>query len=307
MAPPVELGVAIPQTAPGGPLDPGAIRRFVTRAEELGFGSLWVVDHQTVGTLPSLDAIEALTFAAAVTTRLRLGTAVLLTGLRSPIHLARTLASLDQLSRGRLIVGVGLGGERAWRLHGLPTARRAARFTEGLRLLQRLWTEARVTFEGEFWTLRDVVLEPKPFQRPHPPLWFGGHHPNALRRAVELGRGFMGAGSVSTATFVEQVRQLRRLQQEAGRDPATFGLGKRVYIAIDRDRDRAGRRLAEWFGGFYGKAALAAEVAVWGDVQECLDRLAEIVAGGARLLLLNPVFDPLEHLERFRSEIAPKL
>jgi probable F420-dependent oxidoreductase len=303
----VELGVAIPQTLLDGAFDVRTIREFLARAEALGIQSAWVVE-QILGSIRSLEPVALLTYAAACTERLRLGSAVLLTALRSPVHLAKSLATLDHLSGGRLTVGVGLGGNpRIYPAFGLHAARRAARFAEGLQLMKRLWTEERFTFEGEFFKLQNATMQPKPLQKPHPPLWFGGHHPNALRRAVELGDGFIGAGSVSTATFLGEVKLLRGLLEEAGRDPATFPLGKRVYIAIDRDRARAGRRLAEWFGAFYGKPELAAEVAVWGDAGECVDRLAEIVAAGVGFLMLNPVFDESEHLEQFASRIAPKL
>ena len=173
--------------------------------------------------------------------------------------------------------------------------------------MKRLWTESRVTFDGEFFHLDGVSMEPKPVQRPHPLLWFGGHHPNALRRAVELGDGFIGAGSASTAAFAEQMMVLHRALGEAGRDPAAFGVGKRVYIALDDDRERAGARLAEWFGAFYGKPELAAQVSVWGGAGACIDGLAEVVASGARLLLLNPVFDEADQLERLAKTVIPKL
>jgi len=303
----VELGVAIPQTRLDGAFDVEKLRGFLARAEALGVQSAWVVE-QILGSIRSLEPVALLTYAAACTERLRLGSAVLLTALRSPVHLAKSLATLDHLSGGRLTVGVGLGGNpRIYPAFGLQAARRAARFAEGLRLMKRLWTDERVTFEGEFFKLQNASMEPKPLQKPHPPLWFGGHHPNALRRAVELGDGFIGAGSVSTATFLDEAKLLRGLLEEAGRDPATFPVGKRVYIAVDRDRARAGRRLAEWFGAFYGKPELAAEVSVWGDPGECVDRLSEITAAGVGFLMLNPVFDELEHLDQFASEIAPKL
>ncbi|MGH7277038.1 MAG: LLM class flavin-dependent oxidoreductase [Candidatus Rokuibacteriota bacterium] len=303
----VTLGVAIPQTVLQGPFDVRRIREFLARAETLGFESAWVVE-QLLGSIRSLEPVALLTYAAACTERMRLGSAVLLTALRNPVQLAKSLATLDHLSSGRLTIGVGLGGNpRVYPAFGMSAERRAARFAEGLGLMKRLWTEERVTFEGEFWKLQNASMQPKPVQRPHPPLWFGGHHPNALRRAVELGDGFIGAGSIATAGFLEEVRLLRQLLKDAGRDPAAFPLGKRVYIAVDEDRARAGRRLAEWFGAFYGKPELAAEVSVWGGPQECVDRLAEIVAAGVGFLMLNPVFDEMEHLEQFASRIAPKL
>jgi probable F420-dependent oxidoreductase len=303
----VALAVSIPQTFQGRAVDPAFITRYLRRAEALGFDSAWVVE-QILGATPSLEPIELLTYAAAVTERIRLGPAVLLTALRSPVHLAKSLASLDHLSRGRLTVGVGLGGNPSvYPAFGLTADRRAARFAESIRLVKRLWTEPRVTFEGEFWRLTDAAMEPKPVQTPHPPIWFGGHHPNALRRTVELGDGFMGAGSASTAAFAQEVETLRGLLGEAGRDPATFPVGKRVYIAVDPDRARAGKRLAEWFGGFYGRPELAAKVSVWGPVDDCVRGLREVVAAGARLIMLNPVFDEMEQLEVLAAEVAPRL
>ena len=303
----VTLGVAIPQTVLQGGFEVAKLRTFLARAEALGFESAWVVE-QILGGIRSLEPVTLLTWAAACTERLRLAPAVLLTALRSPVHLAKTLSSLDHLSGGRLTVGVGLGGNpKIYPAFGLLAARRAARFAEGLRLMKRLWTEERVTFDGEFFKLQNASMQPKPLQKPHPPLWFGGHHPNALKRAVELGDGFIGAGSLSTAGFLEEVALLRRLLKDAGRDPASLPLGKRVYIAVDEDRARAGRRLAEWFGAFYGKPELATEVCVWGGPEECVDRLEEIVAAGVGFLMLNPVFDEMEHLELFASRIAPKL
>ncbi len=303
----IELAVAIPQTFPDGRVEPRRIREFLARAERLGFVGAWVVEP-VLGRIPSLEPVELLTWAAAHTERMRLGVAVLLTALRSPVHLAKSLGTLDHLSGGRLDVGVGLGGTtKVYPAFGLAPERRVARFVEGLRLVERLWTEPSVTFASEFFRLDAATMEPKPVQRPHPPLWFGGHHPNALRRAAEMGDAFMGAGSMSTAAFVEQVRTLHSALAAAGRDATTFGIGKRVYIALDRDRQRAERRLEEWFGAFYGRPALAAEVSVYGDAATCLEGLHRVTAGGARLLLLNPVFDELEQIEHFAEELAPKL
>jgi probable F420-dependent oxidoreductase len=304
----VRLAVGMPQTFPAEDgIDTGQLRAFLARAEDLGFESAWVVE-QILGTIGSLEPIELLTYAAAVTARIRLGTAVLLTPLRSPVHLAKSLATLDHLSHGRLLVGVGLGGNaQLYPAYGITAERRVARFTEGLEVIRRLWTEERVTFAGRFWTLDNVAQAPKPLQKPHPPLWVGAHHPQALRRAVTLGASFMGAGSASTATFAEEVRTLQGLCREAGRDPASLVIGKRVYLAIDRDPDRAGRRLADWFGAFYGRPQLAAQVSVFGDVDACVRGLRAVLDAGAALLMLHPVFDELEHLEAIAAELAPRL
>ena len=232
----VPLGIAIPQMFLAGRVDTRRIRDFLTRAESLGFESAWVLE-QVLGSIPSLEPLELLTYAAAITERMRLGAAVLLAALRSPVHLAKSLATLDHLSRGRLIVGVGLGANpRVYPAYGISADRRAARFAEAIRLMQRLWTEPRVTFDGQFWKLDNAAMEPKPLQKPHPPIWFGAHHPLALQRAVEIGSGFIGAGSISTKQFIEEVQTLRALLEKAGRDPATFAVGKRVYVAVAQDR-----------------------------------------------------------------------
>jgi probable F420-dependent oxidoreductase len=303
----VPLAVSIPQAFAGRPLSVAAIRAFLQRAEALGAHSAWTVE-QVLGSCPVLEPIETMTYAAALTTRMGLGVAVLLTALRSPVHTAKSLATLDQLSGGRLHVGVGLGGNAAiYPAFGVTAERRAARFEEGVRLMKRLWTEPRVDFDGEFYRLKGATMEPKPVQRPHPRLWFGAHHPNALQRMLDLGDAFMGAGSLATAGFAEEVRLLRTMLEKAGRDPAGFPIAKRVYLAVDRDRDRAGRRLSEWFAAFYGRPQLAAEVSVWGSAQECVDGLAAVIEAGAGMLMLNPVFDELEQLETLAADVAPKL
>jgi probable F420-dependent oxidoreductase len=307
MSPSPEFGIAIPQAFPDGRIDPDALQAFCARAEALGFGSLWTQEG-ILSSMPSLEPVELLTFAAAATRRARLGVAVLLTPVRSPVHLAKSLGALDHLSRGRLIAGVGIGGNtNVYPAYGISTARRAARFEEGLRLMQQLWTEPRVTFTGEFWQLANVTMEPKPVQRPHPPLWFGAHRPPAVARAARMGDGFIGAGGSSTAAFADVVATLRAALAEAGRDASRFPISKRVYLAVDEDRERARRRLVEWFGGFYRDASLAERVSVWGPPDECAARLREVVAAGAGLLILNPVFDEREQLERLANEVIPQV
>src|SRR5438445_231439 len=173
----VTLGVAIPQTFIHEPVDAGRIKEFLRHAEALGFASAWVVE-QILGSAPSLESVTLLAYAAAVTERLRLGSAVLLTALRAIL--------------------------------------------------------------------------------------------------AERGR-------------------------------AAFPIGKRVYVALDRDRSRAGKRLAEWFGAFYGKPALAEDVSVFGDADACVEGLRAVVAAGAGFLMLNPVFDELDQLERLAADVAPRL
>jgi probable F420-dependent oxidoreductase len=301
----IRLGVGIPQAFPIGQIDPTAIKTYLQRAEALGFDGAWT-QEQILGVMPTLDSLHLLTFAAAHTSRLRLGCAVHLTAVRSPVHLAKSLTTLDHLSAGRLIVGVGLGTPRFDAALGVESATRVARFTEGIRLMKALWTEPRVTFAGRFWQLDAAPMEPKPVQHPHPPVWFGASHPNALRRSVRYGDGFIGAGSTSSSQFAEQVRTIRACLEEAGRDPASFPISKRVYIAVDDDKQRAGKKLEEWFTYNYGRSNHE-QVAVWGSADECAERLREVAASGAEMIVLTALFDHDEQLERIAADLAPRL
>jgi probable F420-dependent oxidoreductase len=299
-------GIAIPQTFSSSPVNIQLIREFLLKAETLEYDSLWV-QEQILGDYPLLEPVSLLTYAAALTSRLRLGTSVLLTVLRNPVQLAKNLSSLDQLSQGRLTVGVGIGGHVPESIFGLSSEHRVRRFLEGLQVMKALWTQPRATVAGTFWRFENIPMEPKPVQKPHPPIWFGAREPVALQRAVRHGDGWMGAGVSSSADFIQQVGLVRRFLDEAQRDPTTFPISKRVYLAVDNDRDRAERRLREWFGLRYKNADWASRVSIWGSRAECTDKLGELVQAGAQHLLLNPVFDELEHLEVLAQEVIPHL
>ena len=303
----ISYGVAIPQSFANSAKDAALIRQFILRAEALSYEGLWV-QEQIVGDYPILEPVTLLTYAAALTTRLHLGTSVLLTVIRNPVQLAKSLASLDQLSLGRLIVGVGIGGAHVPEaVFGVAGEGRGRRFVEGLQVIKALWTQPKASMNGEFWRFENVAMEPKPAQKPHPPLWFGARDAVGLKRAVRLGDGWMGAGSSSSADFVKQVELLRRFLDEAKRDPNGFRLSKRVYIAIDDDRVRAERRLRDWFSMRYKNADMASHVSIWGSRAECIDKLGEIVRARVHHLLLNPVFDEMEHLEMLAGDVIPKL
>jgi probable F420-dependent oxidoreductase len=303
----VPCGIAVPQVFPDGPIDMGLVHRFAARAEALGYHSLWV-QERLLGGAPTLEPIGLLNHVSAVTNTIRLGTAVVIVSTRNPVLLAKELGSLDQMSGGRLIAGLALGGQpRQYPLLGGPSERRVSHFVESLELMTALWSQPEVTFHGEFWTLDRERMEPRPVQQPHPPVWFGGRHPDALRRATRYGDGWMGAGSTTTEQFVGHVRTIREALDTRGRDPESFAISKRVYIALDDDEVRAERRLAEWFGRQYGDAGMASRVSVWGGVDRCVEGLSEVIEGGAEMLMLNPVFDHLEHLQALNAEVVPRL
>jgi probable F420-dependent oxidoreductase len=304
----VKFAIAIPQFVADGEFDPAAYRSYFARAEELGFDSAWAQENM-LGAAPQLSPLESMTYAAACTERMRLGCVVFVSTLHSPVHLAKSLASLDQLSRGRIDVGVGTGGKmRPFAAFGVDPDRYVARFTEGVELMKALWTEPRVTFDGEFWQLRDAPMEPKPFQKPHPPLWFGANGPVALRRAVRLGHGFFGAGSTPTARFAEQVELVHEALAAAGRAAADFAIAKRVYIAIDEDAGRARRRMNEAMEHLYGRRVPDIEAAaIAGTPADCVAAVREVAAAGAELILFTVMFEQAEHTERLAAEIIPHL
>ena len=308
----VKFGVAIPQVFPDGLMDMALVREGVQKAEALGYHSIWVQDG-TVDDVPILDAVGLLCYVAALTTNVKLGTSVLVAPIRNPVQLAKILSSLDQMSNGRLIIGIGVGPRTGYYpAFGLEPKDRVPRFVEGLQVMKALWTDHSAHLEGQFWQLEGTAMEPKPLQRPHPPIWFGAENPAALKRAVQQGDGWMGAGISSPAQFEEQVAYLRRFLEEDGRDPSTFVISKRVYLAVDDDVRRAERRLTEWFARRYKDAKaytskLASEVCVWGSAAMCTEQLAEITKAGAQLLLLNPVFDLMEQMDRLGQDVMPHL
>jgi len=304
----MRFAIAIPQFFADGEFDPAAFRAYCTRAEELGYHSLWA-QETVVGPSSQLGPAEAMAYAAACTERLRLGCAVFVSTLYSPAHLAKTVSTLDQLSRGRIDVGVGTGGPgRPFAAFGVDPKRYVARFSEGIALMKALWTESSVTFGGEFWQLKDAAMEPKPFQKPFPPLWFGGSGRTAVERAVRLGDGFFGAGSTPTAKFADQVQIVRGALATAGRPAADFPIAKRVYVAVDDDAGRARSQMNAALERLYGRRLADIEAAaVVGPPADCVRELRKVAEAGAELILFTAMFDQAGQAERLAAEVITQL
>ena len=303
----VPYGIALPQVFPDGPVDMGLVRDSAIRAEALGYDGLWVMD-QITGGAAALEPINLLSYAAAVTSKIRLGTSVIVVLNRNPVILAKEFSTLDNLSDGRLIVGLGLGNPRKENSRiGAQTRRRVDHFVESLEVMRALWEQPQAKHGGQFWTLDGDAMEPKPVQRPGPPIWFGAGHPDALRRAVRHGDGWMGAGSSTTQQFRKNVEILNESLDASGRDPSTFPISKRVYIGIDDDEQRGERGLQKFFAEYYGNAELALQVAVRGSISRCVEGLNEILESGAQMLMFNPAYEHMRHLETIAQEIVPQL
>lgn len=304
----MRFGIGLPQLVHGGRFDPERFSAYVRRAEALGFESAWV-QEQVLGPAPLLSPLEALSYAAACSVRLRLGCAVLVTPLHSPVHLAREVASVDQLSRGRLELGVVAGGPgRPYAAFGLTPEGALGRFDEGLALMKALWHEPEVSAKSRFFELEGATMGLKPVQRPHPPLWLGGNHPDALRRAVRLGQGFIGTGSQATSRFAGQAALVRGLR-DAGEGAEGFRIAKRVYVAIDSSAEAARDRLAPALRALYPRLPpeKAFAFVVAGTPDECAAGVKEVAEAGAELAVLSPLYDEDEQMERLASEVVPQL
>jgi probable F420-dependent oxidoreductase len=217
----------------GGSADPDTLVRRARRAEEAGFESFWVGDHIALPAVPApggdpsgqprLEALIALAYLAALTTRVRLAVGVIVLPQRQPVLLAKQLASIDVLSKGRLIVGIGVGYlEPELRALGASLADRGARTDEYLAAMRALWDEPTPSFAGRFVTFTDLLQRPRPVQRPHPPIVIGGHSPAAYRRAIRAGNGWHGWDLAPGDT----AKALAALRETAARDERPAGLGE---------------------------------------------------------------------------------
>ncbi len=309
MANHLPCGIELPQVFFDGPVDMDHIRKFAARAETLGYDSLWL-QERILGDITMLEPVTLLSYVAAITAKLKLGTSVILLPLRNPLQLAKAYSTLDVMSNGRAIMGVGLGGGHLGShedLFGYMREGRVTRFTEAVQIMKLLWTEPKASFQGRYWNFKDVSMEPKPMQQPRLPIIFGGHHENALRRAVKYADGWMGAGSSSSGSFIRESARLRDMLADAKRDPGTFHFAKRVYLAVDKDNARAERRIREWFGKRYKNPDLGPKVSIWGSAAKCTEKIQEIVKAGAQQIVFNPMFDEMEHLDICAKEIMPHL
>jgi probable F420-dependent oxidoreductase len=291
----IPFGVSLPHRSPD-PIDMPAVRHVAQRAEALGFRELWVTEN-TLDHVFCFDALTVLTYAASITTTIRVGVAVMVLPLRNPIHVAHQVATLDYVSNGRAILGVGLGREHHYAAFQVPKERRVRRFREGVELIKALWTEPKVDYRGSIFQLEGGSMMPKPVQKPHPPIWLGGDHPEAVRRAATLADGWMGSGGSSTATFARSVPILKTALEKAGRDPATFPISKRVFLSVDERPEVARAELHRWFTTVYHNPDGTDASGVHGTPEQVRQRLAELVAMGANHLLLNPVGRYAEQLE----------
>jgi probable F420-dependent oxidoreductase len=286
----MKIGFGLPTA--GTWATPEAIDAVGRRAESLGYSSLWTFQRLLYALEPrneyygapggvwpeffkrTLDPIVVLTLAAASTRTIRIGVSVLIVPFYQPIVLAKQLATLDDVSHGRLDVGLGIG----WSLDefeavGAAAAGRGARADEFIRCLKTVWTQERVEFAGRFYRIPPCRVEPKPVQRPHPPILVGGYNDAVFRRAAELGDGYTG-GNIPLADMAIAVKRVRTAAERAGRDPAAFPIVCRGAFNMTEAPLGAGRR------------------ALWGSADEIREDVRRYAEAGVTELFLDANFQP---------------
>ena len=262
---PVTFGTSLPSR--GDMAGPDQLRSVAQRAEDLGYDHVWLSDHiilpknvasfypyatDGVPTIkpdePYYEPLAALNFIAGCTKKVRLGTHVLIIPYRNPVLTAKILCTLDVLSEGRVILGAGVGWmEEEFQAMGLDTYKeRGAVTDEYLQIYKDLWTKDDASFQGKFYQISDTGFEPKPIQKPHPPVWIGGHSGPAVRRAAKFGDGWMPIGLRPPAILepeelAEKIAQLRKLTVAAGRpeDAVALTFSTGVIFNDQSDRSRA--------------------------------------------------------------------
>jgi probable F420-dependent oxidoreductase len=285
---------------------------LVRRVESLGFESVWTGDHVSFHG-PIHEALTLLASYVPITSRIRLGTAVYLLALRPPAIVAKATATLDALSGGRLIFGVGVGGEnpKEFELCGVPHRERGARVTEAIDAVRTLWRDTPASFKGRFTQFENVSIDPKPVQQPGPPIWIGGRSDAALARAGRQGDGWMSY-VVQPERYAQSVDKIRAAAQTAGRRLDTFAFGHLAFITPGRDWESAkavwvkhlSRRYAQDF------EPLARKYGIIGTPEQCAEQLRLFETAGCNYIVFNVIGAPedeRDQLERIAVDVVPRL
>jgi probable F420-dependent oxidoreductase len=257
----VKFGVHLPHI---GPFSDGAsMIRFARAAEDQGYDSVWGSDHVVFpvsfeskypysetgdfpvpGQVPWVEEVTSLAFVAGATSRIRLGTSILVLPYRNPVMNAKTLAAVDVLSGGRLICGVGAGWmQEEAEAMGMPFDDRGRRTDEHIEVLKAIWTMDEATYSGKHYAFSPVRSEPRPVQKPHPPIWVGGHEPGALRRAARYGDGWH-AYRLRADEVREKSGYVKQKAEESGRDPTAISLSVRAPLILSDNSTAVDRAFA---------------------------------------------------------------
>ena len=286
---------------------------LVRLVDDSGFDSLWVGDHISFP-VAILDPLLQLAQAAMVSRRLLLGTSVLLLPLRHPTPVAKQVSTLDHLTEGRLILGVGVGGEfpREYAACDVPHNERGARLAEGVTVLRKFFSGQPVTHHGRFYgPFEDVPMNPPPRQAGGPPIWFGGRREAALRRTGRLGDGYL-AYVITPEMYRAALTAIEAAADQAGRGTIPFGTGHLLFTRLDHTYEAALDQATETLSVRYAMdfRSAAQRYCALGTPQMVVERIRAFHAAGVRhviLDLLGPYEQKTEQIEGFARDAMPLL
>ncbi|HEY2989597.1 MAG TPA: LLM class flavin-dependent oxidoreductase [Candidatus Binatia bacterium] len=298
-----KVGLCIVNPAPQ--IQSGYVTAVAKKCDEMGLDSVWDLDRIVYDNLEPLTLLAA---AAAVTSKIRLGTSVLLAALRHPTLLAKIVSTLDFLSSGRITLGIGFGSrENDFTSVEIPYEHRGSRAEELVGLVKRLWTEENVTYKGRFYQIDNVTIGPPPVQTPHPPIWMGGSAETALKRAARLADGYI-CGSSAIPEFPRVWEKITAFAASAGRDPAKIAKAGLTFMAIDDDKAKAVAACEAYLNRYYGKVRLDVEkTLVVGSAEACAERIRAAFANGLETLIVGAVIPDLKQLDLLGEKILPQL
>jgi probable F420-dependent oxidoreductase len=300
-----EVGIAIPNL-PG--VTPTLIPDYARRIEAGGFAAIWALDRLVYD---NVDAVATLAACAAVTQRVKLGTSIILVPLYPPAILAKQFASIDVLSNGRVIMGVGIGRRPDdFAAAGVPMERRAGRTVEALRIMRQIWAGAPLAFQGKHFTLESGPIGPRPIQRPGIPIWMGGAHEGAVRRAARYGDGYIAGGAVGPEGFKGLRQRVEQARQEQGRSgPYPYGCLAYFYIDDDREKAKQGAMaaLTRYYGPAFGQSYDPERLLVFGPPDEFARRAQAYIDAGVEHLILVPTALDAGQVDRIAHDVLPRL
>ena len=280
--------------------------------EELGYDSIWVWDHILLGVdpnFPIIDSLTALTAIAARTSRIQLGTGILVLPLRNPVALAKQLASMDDLSDGRLYMGMASGWyKREFDAVGIPFEKRGKLMDENLDIMRKLWTEHSVSGEYMRHNISKAVMYPKPKQSPLPIL-IGGYVDRVLKRAAVNGDGWLTYFYTPEA-FKRSWDKIRNFAVEGGKDPDTLKNASQLPIRVGPSREAVHDEMMDWLNkewDFPSHSDCSRDSAVMGTVDECVAQLKEHLDAGVQKIIFVPYKYEKEQVETIAREILPRL
>lgn len=290
-----------------------ALVEYGVKVERLGYDSVWVWDHMLLGVEPNfpiVDSLTVLTAIAAKTERIKLGTGILVLPLRNPVVLAKQLSSMDQLSEGRMIMGLASGWyKREFDACGVPFDKRGKLMDENLEILNRLWTEERVTGKYMRHNISSAVMYPKPHQKPRMPILIGGYVDKVLHRAGTAGDGWLTYFYRPDA-FKKSWDKVRAFAREGGRDPDQLLNAAQLPIMVGPSRAAIEAEMMEWLNkewDFPSHSDCSRDSAIIGTADECVAQLREHLAVGVQKIIFVPYKYRADQVETIAREIMPRL